>query len=87
MHLDCADAVARFRHTTSHDYLHSHLPRSLASEGICPLCGISNMGGDHLRNCIEHIDAPDINAHYWETRCRMAEQPHDVLQIVIHLSI
>ncbi|GIY11430.1 hypothetical protein CDAR_536061 [Caerostris darwini] len=75
MHLEIAEPVARFRPTTGHYYLQVHIHRiDSSSDGFCPLCRITNMGGDHLRNCTEFIDvAGDITAGDQEARCRMAE--------------
>ena len=76
-HLERAEAVARFRLATGHDYLQAHLYRiGLAADEVCPLCRTSKMDGDHLLNCpkLDHLPL-DVVRRYWEARRRMAEQP------------
>jgi hypothetical protein len=75
--LERAEAVARFRLLTGHDYLQAHLHRiGIADSKICPLCSTARMDGDHLHNC-QALSYPmeDITNRYWEARRRMVEEP------------
>ena len=76
-HLERAEAVARFRLATGHDYLQAHLYRiGLAADETCPLCGLGRMDGDHLQTCqsLTYPNDDTIN-RYWEARRRMVEAP------------
>lgn len=77
-HLERAEAVARFRLATGHDYLGVHLHRiGLAESESCPLCGQARMDGDHLLDC-SHLDnyaTDDLVGRYWEARRAMVQKP------------
>ncbi|GFS95051.1 reverse transcriptase [Trichonephila clavipes] len=50
--LDRAEAVARFRLTTGHDFLGVYLHwLGLAADEACTLCGYARMNGDRLLQC------------------------------------
>lgn len=73
-----AEAVAKFRLITGHDYLQAHLHRiGLVDSDVCPLCGSGSMVGPHLEQCGALADSEERNiVHlYWEARRRMAEMP------------
>lgn len=77
-HLERAEAVARFRLTTGHDFLGVHLHRlGLAADETCPLCGHVRMDGEHLEHCSALLQHPtdDVVSRYWEARRQMAERP------------
>ncbi|GFX97363.1 reverse transcriptase [Trichonephila clavipes] len=77
-HLERAEAVARFRLTTGHDFLevYLHWPGTAANEA-CPLCGHVRMDGDHLLQCTGLVEYPadDIASRYWEARRQMVKKP------------
>ncbi|GFX41443.1 reverse transcriptase [Trichonephila clavipes] len=52
-HLERAEAVARFRLTTGHDFIGRHDTHwlGLAANEACPLCGHARMDGNHLLQC------------------------------------
>lgn len=73
-----AEAVAKFRLKTGHDYLKAHLHRiGLADTDNCPLCESGRMDGPHLEQCGDLADFADRSPSslYWEARRRMAEMP------------
>ena len=77
-HLERAEAVARFRLTTGHDFLGVYLHwLGLAADEVCPLGGHARMDGDHLKHCVALNQHPtdDIVSRYWEARRQMVERP------------
>ncbi|KMQ82368.1 reverse transcriptase [Lasius niger] len=77
-HIERAEAVARFRLTTGHDFLGVHLHfLDLAADEACQLCGHARMDGDHLKQCtaLALHPADDVVSRYWEARRQMAERP------------
>ncbi|GFV89228.1 reverse transcriptase [Trichonephila clavipes] len=77
-HLERAEAVARFRLTTGHDFLGVYLYwLGVAANEACPLCGHARMDGDHLPQCtgLTEYPAEDIVSRYWEARRQMVKKP------------
>ncbi|GFX35495.1 reverse transcriptase [Trichonephila clavipes] len=77
-HLERADAAARFRLTTEHDFLGVYLHwLDLVDEVACPLYGHARMDGDHLLQCTELDEYPtgNIVSRYWEARRQMVVKP------------
>ncbi|GFV92402.1 reverse transcriptase [Trichonephila clavipes] len=81
-HLERAEAVARFRLTTGHDFLGIYLHwLGMAANDACPLCGHARMGGVHLLQCTE-LDgywADNFVSRYWEARRQMVKKPSTAL--------
>ncbi|GFT12811.1 uncharacterized protein TNCV_5095441 [Trichonephila clavipes] len=51
-YLERAEAVARFHLTTEHDFLRVYFHwLDLAANNACPICGHTQMDGDHLLQC------------------------------------
>ncbi|GFU49897.1 reverse transcriptase [Trichonephila clavipes] len=76
-YLKRAEAVARFRLTSGHDFLGVYLHwLGVAANEVCPLCGHARMGGDHLLQCTGLVEYPadDIISQYWEARCQMVKK-------------
>ncbi|GFW42646.1 reverse transcriptase [Trichonephila clavipes] len=77
-HLERAEAVARFRLTTGHDFLGVYLHwLGVAANEACPLCGHARMDGDLLLQCTGLVEYPadDIVCRYWEAWRQMVTKP------------
>ncbi|GFW43007.1 reverse transcriptase [Trichonephila clavipes] len=78
MYLERAEAVARFRLTTRHDFLGAYLHwlRGAANEA-CPICGHARMNSALLLQCtgLYKYPADDIVSRYWEARRQTAKKP------------
>ncbi|GFV81688.1 reverse transcriptase [Trichonephila clavipes] len=76
-HQKRAEAVARFRPTTGHDFLGVYFHWfGLAANEACPLCGHARMEGDHLLQCTGPNEHPtdDIVSRCWEARRQMVKK-------------
>ncbi|GFT47085.1 reverse transcriptase [Trichonephila clavipes] len=76
-HLERAEAVARFRLATGHDFLGVYLHwLGVAANAVCPLCGHARKDGDHRLQCTGLVEyaAEDILGLYWEARRQMAKK-------------
>ncbi|GFU66975.1 reverse transcriptase [Trichonephila clavipes] len=77
-HLERAEAVARFRLTTGHDFWGVYLHwLGVAANEAYPLCGHARMNDNHLLQCTGLYEYPtaDINSLYWEVRRQMVKKP------------
>ncbi|GFV20520.1 reverse transcriptase [Trichonephila clavipes] len=76
--LEKAEAVARFRPTTVHDFLEVYLYwLGMAANEAYPLCGDARMDDDHPLRCTGLVEYPfdDIVSRYWEVRRQMVKKP------------
>ncbi|GFV89136.1 reverse transcriptase [Trichonephila clavipes] len=76
-HLERAEAVARFRLTTGHDFWGKYLHwLSVAANEACPICGHARMDCDHLLQCtgLDEYPAVDIMCRYWGARRQMVKK-------------
>ncbi|GFT82346.1 reverse transcriptase [Trichonephila clavipes] len=77
-HPEKAEAVARFRLTTGHNFLGVYLQwLGVAANEVCVLCGHARMDGDLLLQCtgLDEFPADDIISRYWKTRRQMVKKP------------
>ncbi|GFV42204.1 reverse transcriptase [Trichonephila clavipes] len=63
-HVERAEAVARFRLTSGHDFSGVYL---LAANEACPLCGHARIDVDHLLQCtgLDEYPTDDMVSWYW----------------------
>ncbi|GFV15834.1 reverse transcriptase [Trichonephila clavipes] len=77
-HLERAEAIARFRLTTGHDFWGVYLHwLGMVFDEACPLCSHVRMHGDHLlqRIGLDEYPIDDIVSRYWESCRQMIKKP------------
>ncbi|GFW56211.1 reverse transcriptase [Trichonephila clavipes] len=77
-HLERAQAVARFRLTTEHDFLGVYLSSlGVAANKACSLCADARKDDDHLLQCtgLNEYPTDDIVSWYWDARHQMVKEP------------
>ncbi|GFW95871.1 reverse transcriptase [Trichonephila clavipes] len=76
-HLERAEAVARFRLTTRHDFLGVYLHwLGVAPKEACQHCVHARIDSKHLLQCtvFNKYPADDIISRYWEARRQMVKK-------------
>ncbi|GFT32410.1 reverse transcriptase [Trichonephila clavipes] len=76
-YLERAEAIARFRLSTEHDFLGVYLHwLGVASNEAYPLCGHARMDDNHLIQCTGRVEYPayDITSRYWEAQRQMVKK-------------